>query len=576
MLRVLKKYIQMFSTGQKIKLTIILIMMVVGGVLETLGVSLIVPLMTTILDGEFMNTNRVAAAFCNLFGITNRVSFMLLLLGALILVFVLKDGFLFLEYYVQTRFMCNGRLRTQQKLMRAYVYRPYEYYLNASSGEITRVMTSDVINAFNLLGTTLTFYTEMIVGIALLVAIVVIDPAMASMLGVILVIEILVIYKLVKPTLKVAGQTFLVENKEANNWILQAISGIKELKVASREEYFINQYSEHATDAIAAEKKNIVLGYVPRLLIEAVTIAALLAFMMLLIVGGRSVDSLMPQLSAFAVAAVRLLPATNRMSSAMNLVAYAEPALDKTLSNMNAISGWDEQLKQAGNTGQMTLEKQCELKDLTYRYPNTKQPVLNRVNMVIPVGASVGVVGASGSGKTTAIDVLLGVLKPEQGQVLADGTNIRENYGAWLDMIGYIPQMIFMLNDTIRANVAFGIPAHKIDDAQVWKALEEAKLKEFVEGLPQGLDTSIGERGVRISGGQRQRIGIARALYKDPKLLVFDEATSALDNETEAAIMESINALHGKKTMVIIAHRLTTIEGCDLIYRIEDGAITRQ
>ena len=195
----------MFSTGQKIKLTIILIMMVVGGVLETLGVSLIVPLMTTILDGEFMNTNRVAAAFCNLFGITNRVSFMLLLLGALILVFVLKDGFLFLEYYVQTRFMCNGRLRTQQKLMRAYVYRPYEYYLNASSGEITRVMTSDVINAFNLLGTTLTFYTEMIVGIALLVAIVVIDPAMASMLGVILVIEILVIYKLVKPTLKVAG-----------------------------------------------------------------------------------------------------------------------------------------------------------------------------------------------------------------------------------------------------------------------------------------------------------------------------------------------------------------------------------
>ena len=260
----------------------------------------------------------------------------------------------------------------------------------------------------------------------------------------------------------------------------------------------------------------------------------------------------------------------------MNLVAYAEPALDKTLSNMNAISGWDEQLKQAGNTGQMTLEKQCELKDLTYRYPNTKQPVLNRVNMVIPVGASVGVVGASGSGKTTAIDVLLGVLKPEQGQVLADGTDIRENYGAWLDMIGYIPQMIFMLNDTIRANVAFGIPAHKIDDAQVWKALEEAKLKEFVEGLPQGLDTAIGERGVRISGGQRQRIGIARALYKDPKLLVFDEATSALDNETEAAIMESINALHGKKTMVIIAHRLTTIEGCDLIYRIEDGAITRQ
>lgn len=196
--------------------------------------------------------------------------------------------------------------------------------------------------------------------------------------------------------------------------------------------------------------------------------------------------------------------------------------------------------------------------------------------MVIPVGKSIGIVGASGSGKTTAIDILLGLLPPQAGNVLVDGVDIRKNYGCWLAHLGYILQMIFMLDDTIRANVAFGISDKEVDDAQVWKALEEAQLKEFVQSLPDGLDTTIGERGVRLSGGQRQRIGIARALYMDPDLLIFDEATSALDNETEAAIMDSINALHGRKTLVIIAHRLTTIEECDIVYRVEHGKIKKE
>jgi ABC-type multidrug transport system fused ATPase/permease subunit len=307
---------------------------------------------------------------------------------------------------------------------------------------------------------------------------------------------------------------------------------------------------------------------------------AVIAFLML---KGREVDTLLPQLSAFAVAAVRLMPSVNRMTTNINSMSYLEPSLDKMLEHLSVAERWANEPDgaEAGLAGgnesdeKLTLSEKVELSDITYCYPDAPSPVLSHADMEIPIGKSVGVVGASGAGKTTAIDILLGLLPPQAGQVLSDGMDIQKNYAGWLSHIGYIPQMIFMLDDTIRANVAFGIPKDEIDEKKVWKAIEEAQLAEFVKSLPDGLDTTIGERGVRLSGGQRQRIGIARALYPDPELLIFDEATSALDNETEAAIMESINALHGHKTLVIIAHRLTTIEECDIVYRVDNGKIKK-
>ncbi|MDE6168447.1 MAG: ATP-binding cassette domain-containing protein, partial [Acetatifactor sp.] len=222
------------------------------------------------------------------------------------------------------------------------------------------------------------------------------------------------------------------------------------------------------------------------------------------------------------------------------------------------------------------LSRSVELRDITYSYPNSDKLILDHADMLIPVGASVGIVGTSGAGKSTAVDILLGLLEPGTGAVYADGKRVKEHYRSWLRNIGYIPQMIFMLDDTIRRNVAFGVADQQIDEDRVWEVLKEAQLDEFIKTLPEGLDTGIGERGIRLSGGQRQRIGIARALYHDPELLVLDEATSALDNDTERAIMESINRLHGKKTLVIIAHRLQTIEKCDLVYRVEDGKILKE
>lgn len=471
--------------------------------------------------------------------------------------------------------------------MNIYLHRPYEYFLNVESGEIVRVISDDTRSTFNLLSTVLSFFTEAVVSVALIITIIVADPFMAFLLAAVLGSMMFLIGRLIKPVLKRAGLKYQKNAGKMNKWLLQSISGIKEVKVTEKEDYFLEQFSKYGKRAIDSEKKNSVLSTVPRLSIEAFGISAMLAVIAILMWRGREVDTMLPQLSAFAMAAVRLMPSVNRLSASLNSMSYQEPALDKMLEHLAVAEKWENECAGAvlkeqkesdcvSGTRTITLERQAELSDITYSYPNTEHPVLEHANMVIPVGKSVGIVGSSGSGKTTAIDILLGLLSPQEGHVLVDGVDIQQDYSGWLSHLGYIPQMIFMLDDTIRANVAFGIPKENVAEEQVWRALEEAQLKDFVESLPEGLDTTIGERGVRLSGGQRQRIGIARALYTDPELLIFDEATSALDNETEAAIMESINALHGKKTLVIIAHRLTTIEECDMVYRVENGDIVRE
>lgn len=584
MIRIIKKFIRILTKQQKLRVIIIFIMMIIGAALETVGVSLILPLVSAITTPNIIETNKYARLVCEIFDLHATRTFMIVVIAALMFVYIFKNIYLFLEYYVQYRFVYNNRFAVQQRLMDVYLKRPYEFFLNAESGEIVRVVTVDVTSTFALLSTMLSFFTEAVISAALIAAIIITDPLMACLLAVVLGGVMLLISWMIKPILRAAGVKYQNNSAKSNKWLLQSITGIKEVKVANKELFFLNQFSKYGKQAIESEKKNNVLGTVPRLAIEAFGVSAMLAVIAILMWNGREIDTMLPQLSAFAMAAVRLLPSVNRMSSSLNSLSYYEPALDKMLEHLTVADRWENEI--CGKLSEQCvtqnfsaasvvegLTQQVELSDITYSYPNTEHPVLEHANMVIPVGKSVGVVGSSGSGKTTAIDILLGLLPPQSGVVLADGVNIRNDYQGWLSHLAYIPQTIFMLDDTIRANVAFGIPDEEIDDVQVWRALYEAQLSEFVRSLPDGLHTKIGERGVRLSGGQRQRIGIARALYTDPELLIFDEATSALDNETEAAIMESINALHGHKTMIIIAHRLTTIEECDMVYRVEDGRI---
>lgn len=584
MFRIIKKFQQILNKKQKIRVIVIGIMMVIGAVLETLGVGLVLPLVTAIMDTKIIENNKYAKLVCELFDLHSARTFIIVIIMALIAVFILKNVYLFLEYYVQHRFICNNRFAIQQQLMDNYLQRPYEHFLHVDSGETVRVIISDTGTTFSLLATVLSFFTEAVISMALIITIIITDPLMAFLIAGILGIVMLSINILLKPVLKKAGLSYQMNSGRMNKWLLQSISGIKELKVQRKEDYFLEQFSKYGKRAIESEKINNVLGTVPRLAIEAIGVSAMLSVIALLMFKGREVDTMLPQLSAFAMAAVRLLPSVNRMSAALNTMVYQEPALDKMIENLTVMEKWtvgDKKEKEQHDVAKDTSSNisfihKIELSNINYTYPGSESPVLLHASMTIPAGKSVGVVGASGSGKTTAIDIILGLLDPQEGQVLADGVDIRENYSQWLSHLGYIPQMIFMLDDSIGANIAFGVPKEKIDDSQMWKVLKEAKLDDFVKSLPEGLDTQIGERGVRLSGGQRQRIGIARALYTDPQLLIFDEATSALDNETEAAIMDSINSLHGKKTMIIIAHRLQTIEGCDIVYRVENGKILKE
>lgn len=316
----------------------------------------------------------------------------------------------------------------------------------------------------------------------------------------------------------------------------------------------------------------------PKLLIETVCFAGLLGYIMVLIVTGADVSSMISLFAAFGIAAMRLLPAASRINNQMTSMAFNEPFFFNVSDNL--VEETDDEHTDISYAvvakEKLPVTKAVTLEDITYHYPNSDKLIFDHASVSFPIGKSIGIVGTSGAGKTTIIDILLGLLKLQGGRVLADDVDIQTHYREWLVNVGYIPQMIFLLDADIRKNVAFGVPEEEIDDEKLWYALKEAQLDEFIKTLPDGVNTTVGERGIRLSGGQRQRIGIARALYNDPEVLILDEATSALDNDTEAAIMDSINRLHGRKTLIIIAHRLQTIEKCDMVFRVENGGIVKE
>lgn len=576
MIRLIKKYAIILNHRRRVQIFGIVFLMFIAGLFETAGISLIVPLVTAILENDFLDTNKFAIMVSRLLNIKSLEQFILFVLLALIIIYVVKNVFLVFEYYVQTRFVCNARYEIQTNLVKTYLSRPYEFYLNVSFGEILRVVGGDASGSFTLLTSLMTLSSEMIISAMLIFAIFVTDFFMATIVALVLGITMLLIYKGIKPLLQKASQIYGVNAALSNKWLLQSINGIKEIKVMNKESFFLEQYSKYERHTIGSEKKNTVLQNVPRLIIEMVMISGMLGMIIFLILMGYKMEELLPKLAAFALAAVRLLPSANRISSGLNIIAYHEPRLDSLIENIVVLDKSREGKHIAEKRQTYSFEQECGLESICFHYPNSDISVLDNVTMTIPKGSCVGIVGKSGEGKTTAVDILLGLLEPQAGRVLVDGIDINQDKGGWLKCLSYIPQKIFMLDDTIKANVAFGIEESEIEIQEVWRALKEACLDEFVKSLPNGLDTTIGEGGIRLSGGQRQRIGIARALYGNPQLLIFDEATSSLDNETEAAIMESINALQGNKTMVIIAHRLSTISGCDMVYRVADKKIIRE
>lgn len=574
MIRVFKKFYKLLNRHQKNRLLILFFMMLIGACFEVLGVSMMLPLVTAVMNPDIITENALCAWICQTFHLSDHVSFVIWCIVALVFIYIVKAVYLTIEYSIQYRFVFNNRFMTQTRLLEAYLCRPYEHFLSAQSGEIIRVVQEDANNSFNMLIVILSFLTETVVSAAVIIAIFVINPFMTVCVAAMLLLLMLALAKGLRPLLRREGLAYQETYAETNKWLLQSISGIKEVKVTQTEQFFLNNFIKYGRRLVTAARWNSTLQNIPRNLIELVSVCSMMIVFGIMIVMGVEMDSLLPSLSAFAMAAVKLLPSANRILGAVTQMTFYEPALDNMLESLDVLE--ETAVEKKDRTDELLLRKEIRLSGITYMYPGGEKKIFENADLTIPVGQSIGIVGTSGAGKTTAVDILLGLLKPQAGQILVDGVDVSRNIQGWLAHIGYIPQMIFMLDDTIRENIVFGHETDGQTDAAVWSALEEAQLADFVKELPDGLDTSIGERGVRLSGGQRQRIGIARALFTNPDVLVFDEATSALDNETEEAIMQSIHSLYGKKTIIIIAHRLTTIEGCDAVYRVGDGKMIRK
>lgn len=570
LISIIRKFKKLLNKQQQKKLFFLGLVTCVGAFLEVIGVSLMMPITVAILNPDIINTNHIIVSVCSSLDIHSHKDFVLLCIILLIIVFIVKNLYLLLQYYIQARFVYDNRLLTQKQMLHTFLNRPYEFYLSAKSGEIMRNVNDDVVETYRLLMTLLTFFAETTVATALIITVFVIAPAMTSLIFAMMAIIVYVIIKFIKPKLKIKGDELRIHTSLQYKWLLQSVQGIKSIKTAQQESFFEKKFYESSLTRTSSAKWQMVFNHAPKLIIEASCVCATLSVIAILIYSGQKMEELVPALATFAMAAVKLMPTANHIVNASNDIVFNGPAIDKLLENIPVHK--DAEIEHYLGHNCLVIKNNIEVRDITYSYPNADTKILDNASFVIPVGACVGLIGKSGAGKTTTVDILLGLLKPQTGEIICDGVNVMENYTGWLANIGYIPQSIFILDGTIAENVAFG---NEIIDEKIWKALEESQLADYVRSLPDKAKTCIGERGIRLSGGQLQRIGIARALYNDPETIIFDEATSSLDNDTETAIMESVNHLHGKKTMIIIAHRLHTIEECDFVYEVSNGKIIK-
>nr|WP_300676437.1 ABC transporter ATP-binding protein [uncultured Acetatifactor sp.] len=576
MAQILKKMNVLLDRRQKLAMAGLMVLMVIGAFLQTAGVGLLVQVVSVVIDPGAVEKSAMVRGFYDFLGCQDFQSFSVTVMALLIVTFAVKNVFLFVQQKLTFAFVYTNQFRTSERMMRNYLRRGYEFYLNADTAVVQRSITSDVNNMYALILALLQLLSDGVVSLFVVSYCLMANGLMTMLLAFSLVALMAAIKKVLKPVMHKAGEDNQNYYSSLFKWISQTVQGIKEVKIICKEQYFVDEYRKCGKGYVDAVQRYSLYNNVPKLLIETVCIGVMMGYMIVLTLTGTSTENMLEVLSTLAAAAFVLLPAVNRINNQINSIAYFEPFFMGVSNNLQEEIEDDRvDMSFAAEAEKLPLERSIELRDITYAYPNTEKLIFDHAELEIAIGSAVGIVGTSGAGKSTIVDVLLGLLEVRSGAIYADGVDVKTCYRAFLKNIGYIPQMIFMLDDTIRRNVAFGVHDQDIDEERIWEVLREAQLDEFVKSLPEGLDTGIGERGIRLSGGQRQRIGIARALYYDPEVLILDEATSALDNDTEAAIMDSINRLHGRKTLVIIAHRLQTIEKCDVVYRVEDGKIRR-
>jgi ATP-binding cassette subfamily C protein len=553
-----------------------------GTIVETLGVGVVVPFIYLITSPEEVQANPLTQQIYTLLKIDSHETFVIWACVAMIVVFMVKNLYLAMMTYVQSWFVAHKRVELSARLFTAYMRSPYTFHLQHNSAELQRNVTDETTRLTNnVIRSLLLLATDLMVIFFIAALVILADPVSFVIAVTLFGMSSWLFYRSVRKKVSEMGKQRQEQWKKQIMSINQGLGAVKEIKLLGREKHLIEIFIENIKGLAKFDRFQQTIQPVPRYFNETLIVMGAMAIILSAIIRGQSMQAILPILSLFAVAGYRLLPAVSRLMSSLTLIQGNIVSLHTIYHDLRLLTEEPQKdlsypIAQPTHNGHglnNTSQPVVALDNVFYKYPNADTYALRGVSLQVPQNAAIGIVGPSGGGKTTTIDVLLGLLIPSQGHVWVEGHDIQENFASWQRRVGYIPQSIFLADDTIRSNVALGLPDEEINDEQVWNAIELAQLKTWVESLPNNIDTVVGERGVRLSGGQRQRIGIARALYHDPDVLVMDEATAALDNETERAFVESINNLSGKKTMVIIAHRLSTVQNSDCLIFIKEGQV---
>lgn len=575
---VVRKLNYIFNTKQKVEIFWLFVIICIGSGLELMGVSVILPIINGIMAPDKMLEEPAYIWIYEKFHMTSVRPLIMLLLVSLIVVYVIKNAFLIYMYNKQYKFIFENQRVLADRMVKCYMSQPYLFHVSKNSAELLRNINEDTGNFFGALQAGIKLLTELMVCLVLGVYLLIKDKTITISVVCLLAIMLWLSVKVYKKNLVRMGARNRFYQMSLNKWVQQSFGGIKEVKILNKEKFFYDKYDEAYRGHAKSEYTYHTLLMVPKPIIETMCICGLLgAIAIKFWWRGADITYFVPILSVFAIAAFRLLPSFNRITEYLGTILYQKSAITSIYEDLKEIDELNAQKREKNKEEKVIqFQNKIEIKDLTFSYPGAEKEVLKDLNLEIRKKSSVAFIGHSGAGKTTLADILMGLLKPAKGDVCVDGVSIFEGLNSWHQIIGYIPQTIYLMDDTIKNNIAFGIEEKEIDPARLKYAVEQAQLSQLIEELEFGLDTKIGEMGVRLSGGQRQRIGIARALYHNPEILVLDEATSALDNETEKAVMDAIETLHGKMTLIIIAHRLSTIKDCDYVYEIGDGKATQK
>lgn len=573
----LKKVKYILDDRQKFKLVIMTIVILIGAFVELLGVSTILPLVNVVLEPDKIESTWYLAWIKEHMHYTKDSEVIVFMAIVLIIVYVVKNLYVTMMYDMQYRFIFNNQKKLSVKMLDVYMRQNYLFHVQKNVAELQRIIKEDVNGFYTIVLNVLQLLAEVSVCVVLVIFLLTTDVQSTLIVAALILVFSLLVAFVSKRVLVRKGIVNRETNIQLNKWLLQSLSGIKEIKVMNKEDFFLKKYSKTFNAYSTIQRQQSMLTFIPRPLMEIICVGSLLVTLIIkLITQEDGIATFIPTLSVFAVAAFRMLPSFNRISGYISGIMFDRPSIDVLYHDLKEIENITQNRKSRVTNlecNALSLEKGITLEQISFRYPEVGKWVLKDVSMKIEPNQSVAFIGASGAGKSTLADIILGILEPQEGKVLVDDKDIQEYLDAWHNSIGYIPQSIYLFDDTIKSNIAFGIPEEEIDEKELQRAMKEAQLDEFVQSLPEEENTIVGDRGVKLSGGQRQRIGIARALYRNPRILILDEATSALDNETEKEVMDAIDGLHGKRTIIIIAHRLSTIKKCDQIFEVGNGSV---